>query len=543
MYISIYITTVCISHKKYIYLSRYKFLSNVSHEFSPSISWILKPLEKSVRQLENSHKHIDYKTLRDSINDAFRNARRLNQLTEQFIDYRNLKNGEASYNPMLSDLVPFVKMTVADFQPIAKDNGQTLRLGCPLDQYWTYFDPNILQKILNTLIVNALIRSDKDTQIKVVVQFQASIKNSDTGVILKVVDEGDALSKSNLEQIFDPFSTSFKASKNSSGLGISLIKAFVEQQNGSIEVNSPVFTVNERPTGTQFILHFPEMTPATQKNIEKIIQPVEETNYRNLVTTGVEVETEKPLVLVIDNNTSLGSKLSNELKSHYSVVVTDNAKNGLQLARNKVPDIIIADVEMPEMDSQLFCKELKRNTETSHIPVILQTTSPTPEKNASQYEVGNIDYVGKPISINILKSHIRNHIAARERFANFVSAQMKTSQEAITERTREAPFIEKARLILSANYQKSQFDAEAFADKIEMNYNVFHRKFKAIANLTPAEFIKQYRLEIAANLIKQGYSINEVIKNSGFTETSTFNRAFKKYYKLTPSEYSEKIKT
>ncbi len=527
-----------ISHKKNVYLSRYKFLSNVSNEFSPSISWILKPLETSVRQLENSHENIDYKTLRDSVNDAFRNTRRLNQLTEQFIDYRNLKNGEILYNPILSDLIPFVKMTVADFQAIAKSLGQTLRLGCPLDQYWTYFDPNILQKILSILITNALKQSDKDTQIKVVVQFQSSIKSSDSGVILKVMDEGEALDRSDLNQIFDPFSTS----KSDSGIGIALVKALVEQQKGSIEVESPIFEVNDKSIGSQFILHFPKMTPATPKNVEKIIQPEEQTKYRDLITTGVEVETEKPLVLVFDNDTNLGRQLSNELKSYYNVVVASNAKTALQLSRSRIPDIIIADVVMPEMDSQLFCNELKRTTETSHIPVILQTTTPAPEKQASQYEVGNIDYIGKPISINLLKSRIRNHLAARERFANFVSNQMKASQEAITERTREAPFIEKARLILSAHYQKPEFNTEEFADKIDMNYNVFYRKFSAIANLTPAEFIKQYRLEIAAGLIKQGYSIKETIKNSGFKETSTFNRAFKKYYKLTPSEYYARVK-
>ncbi|WP_181898387.1 helix-turn-helix domain-containing protein [Alteromonas aestuariivivens] len=530
--------------------ARMRFLTNISHEIRTPLTLIMGPLEKQVKlAAENSTTHKDL-TL------ALNNANRLYELVEQLLDYRRVRHGKHLIKPQRKDLVAFLKMLIAHFEHLAASRHQRIRLVCNLDQYYCFFDPDTFSKILDNLLINALKYSDEGTEVKVItylpVVTQSMSQLNPPRIVVE--DQGMGIPAENLEQIFDPFySGNKKLSTNLSsfGVGLALVKELVELHEGKISVISPTGKKNNKPIGTRFELVFSGLMPADSESKMDVFDLTAIQNPDHAETENGESDsTDETLVLLVDDQPELNDFIAAELAGYFNVITAFNGDEGYQLAVQHVPDVVISDVLMPGgIDGLELCSRLKDNPATSHIPVILQTSLASRENQQEGLAMGAIDYLTKPVSIPLLINKINNYLDHRRKLASVVSGGLAHPQpkKKVIEKLpqtkshlepSEQKFIDKFQYLVEEKYQDAYFTAESIANEIGMSRSAFYRKFKAIADQSPAEYIKNFRLQKAIVLLSEpDCVINHIAEKIGYTELSPFYRAFKKKYGCTPAEY------
>lgn len=522
---------------------RMRFLTNISHELRSPLALIIWPLEK-IRNLARTEEE------NDQVNIAYRNAKRLNQLVEQLLDYRKAEGGRLDLCPKNGDMVSYLKVIVADFENLALSRQQELKFFCDEMEYKTQFDDDVLRKIVDNLISNALKFSPSETRISVSLRFGAVEGFGDDRVRLVVEDEGQGIDKETLKNIFEPFYCAKNRSNRkmrSYGVGLALVKELVDLCGGNITAQSPLFEKNGIARGSRFTLELPSLPRAIEID-NAAVRPLETEGEdqgaggRLVPFRGDRNENDDTVILLVDDHAELREYVAAELVQDYRVIQASDGASGLEKAIDIVPDVILSDVVMPEMDGVAFCRSLRENPLTSHIPVILQTSLASEESEAAGLDAGAVDYVTKPVSIPVLKKRIENHLENRRRYAELVQNRILTREEGSThpKEDSESKFIELVRDVLSKNWDDFGFNAEVLASEMGMSRSSFYRKFNAVTDTSPAELIKNYRLDKAAELLSEGCLVSEVSDRIGYSETSPFYRAFKKRFGCSPSDYRKK---
>ncbi|KMT65478.1 hybrid sensor histidine kinase/response regulator transcription factor [Catenovulum maritimum] len=538
-----------IKHVAKLDRARLRFLTNISHELRTPLTLIIGPLEKISNSVNRNNK------VKQPIEMALRNARRLNELVDQLLDYRKLQTGAVILHPSTKDFNQFIKMVVADFANLAESREQSINLKCDNGSYLCKFDPDAMRKILDNLVLNALKYSANNTQVNISVNTQ----EPSSGIVVIIDDQGIGIAQDDLVQIFDPFysgNNKLESNLSSFGVGLALVKELVDLQNASITAESPYFVDREEISGTRFILKLPHLTKLK-------VQEKEQNNQTDIIPATSKIsdlnDQHEKLILLIDDNSELGDYYLSELEDDFKIILACSGEEGLKLAIEKIPDIIISDVMMPGgMDGISMCQKIKNHSATSHIPIILQTSLTSQSSEAMGLQAGAIDYINKPISTPLLKSKIKNHLEASKRVATYIEKQLIRSKYIPAElneqaennslltteklSSADAQFIQNFKDIVAEHYTDSQFNAEVLASKIGMSRSAFYRKFKALTNHSPAEYIKNYRLDCAVEmLLEQGCVINNIAEKIGYAELSPFYRAFKKRFLCTPAEYRTKL--
>ncbi|MFW5781394.1 MAG: ATP-binding protein, partial [Bacteroidota bacterium] len=523
--------------------SKLRFFTNVSHEFRTPLTLILAPLENL---LEDDSLPLSVK---DALKTIDRNARRLLMLINQLLAFRKIEAGKSSVHVTKGNAEQFLQEIYEAFCGLAQDRDITFNARIELLPKEVWFDGEKLEHIVYNLLSNAF----KYTHVGGEVGFFASVEkqNDIQQLIISISDSGPGIPEKDAEKIFDRFYRVEEGSESykGSGIGLALAKELAQAMHGNIQLKSApqqgttfvvslpcsrnAFSEDELELSTQEVALSDEMKEKVQV-IRDELTPGEPVNNED-----ENIEDNRSVVLVVEDNRELGNLIKQSFENTYDVLEAQNGREAYEIAKKNHVDLVISDIMMPEMDGISLCDRMKKNIYTSHIPVILLSARTLVKHQLEGLKTGADDYIGKPFSMRILREKARNLIESRKKLRVLFS-NGANNEEVVTEgiSTLDQQFINKAYQILEEHFSNPDFNVEGFADLMFVSRSLLYKKIKALAGLSPNDFITVFRLKKSIGyLTDRNLSIIEVAFKAGFNDPKYFSRVFKKFYHKTPSQF------
>jgi signal transduction histidine kinase/ligand-binding sensor domain-containing protein/DNA-binding response OmpR family regulator len=514
-----------------------KFITNISHEFKTPLSLIISPVEKML-------KSIDKPELQNQLLMVFRNARRLLNLVNQLLDFRRMEFQQIKLSPTLGDIVAFSRDITHSFSDLTEKKNIELHFKSEIENLKMIFDHDKIEKIIFNLLSNALKFTPEKGTITVslsqrIVNDVIKVNgNSDMSwVLIKVQDTGIGIPKEKQEKVFERFyqiENPRSQIKQGTGIGLSLVNEFVKLHNGKIELES------EEGRGSCFTVMLPAISESDMIEFSRQSAML---NGESPLPVQSEIKDHRiegnPSILIVEDNEDFLFYLKDYLKTNYNIIEAHNGSAGLKLARDFVPDLIVSDIMMPEMDGIEMCRAIKNDKRTSHIPVILLTARASDNLKVEGFETGAEDYITKPFSFEILESRIKNLIQQREKIKKSFQKRFELTPSEIQITSLDEKLIQKAVSIVEKNLSDPDFSVDILAREVGMSRVHLYKKLTSLTGKSPIEFIRVIRLRRAAQLLeKSQLTIAEVAYQVGFNNPKYFTKYFKDEHKVLPSEYA-----
>lgn len=532
--------------------SRLVFFTNISHELRTPLTLIADPVEML---LEDSG--IKGKS-RELLKMVQRNALALQQLVSNILDFRKIQNGKMELKLYRFDIVKTLAMWVGDFQLTAER--KQIRLHLDVDDlkgsHEMIADQEKISRIVFNLLSNALKYTPAGGEIFV------SLKDEGDNLRLDVKDTGKGISQDEADKIFERFFQA-KGAASGTGIGLALVKSFVELHHGEARVESElgkgsdfIVVIPREQEGDSQVIHNDvdivdnsvNASAPTGKNVvdESVLQYIDDGDRsRGKVQQLVSENTNRPTVLVIDDNTDIRQYERTLLQDEYVVLEAADGKEGLAVALKEVPDLVICDVMMPVMDGLELTEQLKTNTATSHIPVIMLTAKNLEEHRAEGYEHGADSYITKPFHSKVLLARIENLLRQRQLLKNLYQGSKEAEKE-ISEahlEDRDRQFLKQLQAIIQKNLSDSEFGVEDMGQQIGLSRVQLYRKVKAMTGSSVVDLLRKARLAKARRLLEtRSMSVSEVAYEVGFSAPSYFTKCFKEEYGMLPGDVGNVMK-
>lgn len=523
-----------------------RFFTNISHELRTPLTLITGPIEQILQ-----HGNLQ-ETDREQLILVERNTNRMLRLVNQILDFRKIQNKKMKLRIQQIDIIPFTRHLMESFHIMANEHSIDFKLETVLSSHRIWADVDKLEKILFNLLSNAFKYTPQGKEIKVCIQ------KTDTDTLLIIEDQGigiDEQKQQNLFVCFENFADKNLFNSASTGIGLSLVKELVEMHKGCIRVES------KKGEGSRFIIQLPngkEHFDAETEFIlsDSVVTHIDDATPSNQLLSQMadvsanEMDKDRETLLIVEDNTELRHFLHLLFGQYFNILEAENGRIGWEKSRDFVPDIIISDVMMPEMDGIEMMRLIRNERNTSHIPVILLTAKSNVESKIEGMEVGADDYITKPFSGNYLKARIFNLLEQRRKLQAFYCATLLPDNE--TQISTEEPinsstmsssdqqFMDNLMVFVNEHMDNGDLKIEDIAKGVNMSRSVFFKKLKALTGLSPNELLKNIRIKHAAKLIKENnYSMQQIAFMVGFNDAHYFSRCFKQVYGMTPSEYKE----
>ena len=526
--------------------SRLVFFTNISHELRTPLTLIADPVEMLLEDAGIKGKS------RELLKMVQRNALALQQLVSNILDFRKIQNGKMELKLYRFDIVKTLTTWVGDFQLTAER--KQIRLHLDVDDlkgsHEMIADQEKISRIVFNLLSNALKYTPAGGEIFV------SLKDEGANLRLDVRDTGKGISQDEADKIFERFFQA-KGAASGTGIGLALVKSFVELHHGEARVESElgkgsdfIVVIPREQEGDSQVIHNDvdivdnsvNASASTGKNIvdESVLQYIDDGDRsRGKVQQLVNENTNRPTVLVIDDNTDIRQYERTLLQDEYVVLEAADGKEGLAVALKEVPDLVICDVMMPVMDGLEFTKQLKTNTATSHIPVIMLTAKNLEEHRAEGYEHGADSYITKPFHSKVLLARIENLLRQRQLLKNLYQGSKEAEKE-ISEahlEDRDKQFLKQLQAIIQKNLSDSEFGVENMGQQIGLSRVQLYRKVKAMTGSSVVDLLRKARLAKARRLLEtRSMSVSEVAYEVGFSAPSYFTKCFKEEYGMLPGD-------
>ncbi len=526
--------------------SRLVFFTNISHELRTPLTLIADPVEML---LEDSG--IKGKS-RELLKMVQRNAVALQQLVSSILDFRKIQNGKMDLKLYRFDIVKALTIWVGDFQLTSERKQIKLHLDIAAfkGSHDVVADKEKIARIIFNLLSNALKYTPAGGDIFV------SLKDEGEKLRLDVRDTGKGIEKEEADKIFERFFQA-KGAASGTGIGLALVKSFVELHHGQVWVES------ELGKGSDFIVEIPREqvdkslvihmdddgvdnsvsnSNSDDKNVinESVLQYVDDGVRKcGKVQQLVSENTNKPTILVIDDNNDIRQYEHTLLQDDYIVMEAVDGKEGLEIAKKEVPDLVICDVMMPVMDGLEFTEQLKTNKATSHIPVIMLTAKNLEEHRAEGYEHGADSYITKPFHSKVLLARIENLLKQRKLLKRLFQDSKEAEQEIAESHLedRDKQFLKQLHSIIQKNLSDSEFGVENIGKQIGLSRVQLYRKVKAMTGSSVVDLLRKARLAKAKRLLEsRSMSVSEVAYDVGFSAPSYFTKCFKEEYGMLPGE-------
>lgn len=497
------------------------YFTNVSHELLTPLTIISCVADDLEENKDGSERQLEI--LRTNTN-------RLKRLLHQVLDFRKVESGKMRLNVSNSNISSFVlDVVVSSFQPLAHKKDITLTTQIA-EGVWGYLDIDKLDNILFNLLSNAIKHTPSHKKINV--GMEVVYKEGCRYLILKVADEGIGIAEKDIKQIFIKFyNNRSNLGYKSNGIGLSLTKELIALHHGSIEVRS------EEGKGSLFTVEMPiDKEAYNEQEIVNALPGVIEEEKE-----AMPDQNDKPCVLFIDDNRDLRELIFQIFSKRYQILVAGNALDGLDALKNNPVDIVVCDVVMPQMDGLEFCRLIKRDLQTNHIPVIMLTAKNAPDDQIECYQAGAESYIAKPFEMKILQARINNLLEARELRRQSFRSRMDINISHLDYQNPDETFMNDAIQCVERHIRESDFDIVLMASELHISRSTLSRKCKIIAGCTPLEFIRNIKLKYACSLLKnKATSISEVAYATGFSSPKYFTKCFKEEFGVSPSAYQEK---
>ncbi len=519
----------------YINQVKMDFFTNVSHELRTPLTLILAPLEELLKLPFTD------KVTKKKHELMFINAKRLYNLVDQLFEFRKTEMGTKQLKVSKTDIVSFTHEIYLSFKPLSEKNSIHYTFQSAEPQLLFYFDKDAMEKILFNLLSNAFKYTKTNQSIKI------ELINKNDSVEIKITDTGIGISEDDLSKVFDRFYQVNNREMNlGSGVGLAFTKRLVELHHGNISVESTpekgsTFTVSI-PTSDYIYNNDPHAEDSLYEL--SIISDNELVNedYAESEENAIIEKEQATKLLIVDDNEEILEYLKDYFSEMYEVSVATNGQIALDLLETTPFDMIISDVMMPELDGLHFCKRVKQNINTSHIPLILLTARTETSQQIKGLEMGADDYVTKPFSTPLLAAKITNLMRSRKRLKEHYSVGKELVPENIAFNPLDEEFLKQAISIVEDYLSDSEFTVDQFSKKIGMSRSNLYLKFKAITGESAIDFIKRIRFKKAVELMEsKRYTIAQITYMCGFNSPSYFSTAFKQHYGYMPSEYLAKL--
>lgn len=522
-----------------LYKMKLDFFTNISHEIRTPLTLISGPVEELLHGADkNSDLEKKLKTIKN-------NSDRLLKLVNELMDFRKAEKGSMKIYCEQQDIVPFCFDIYESFRGFAVEKKIDYKFVLNINTSLIYFDKNQMEKVIYNLLSNAFKFTNKNGRITISVEQKDN--DSDT-IEIKIKDNGLGIPDNRKKKIFKNFfQLDDRGSKNlGSGIGLALSKSIVELHHGVIKVQ----TEPDPNFNTIFVISLKKGKAHFKKSqiVENEITTTDLVNPISDVKTEIitqEVEpfdegncSSKKTLIIIDDNEEVLSFVNDILHDDYRILKFTNGREALDYMEKEIPDLIISDVMMPEMDGFELCKILKTSQNTNHIPVILLTAKSSTLNRIEGLSTGADSYISKPFSIEELKLKIINLLSAKEIMRQKYSEGFIKNTEVENIDTPESKFLKKLTQIIELNIDNSNFDVNDLVKEIGMSRTVLYKKVQTLTNQSVAGFIKNMRLKKAANLLMNStYPVSEITYMVGFNDRKHFSREFKKLYKYSPTVY------
>lgn len=544
--------------------SRLRFFTNVSHEFRTPLGLILGPVEELIDHSNTLDKNVKNKYYELIQQNAFRLLKLVNQILETY----KVADTTLEYSPDKSDLVLPIKEIASLFEPLAKQKNINFIFNSTHKKIVFSYDLDKIEKIVFNLLSNAFKNVKYEGKIEIKISIKESENEADKEnlpnktVELEISDNGRGIPENQLDKIFDRFYHNENDSTGKSdigiGIGLSYVKDLVKTHQGTISVESIPDVI------TTFKVRIPLKTGVDAKEkkhdmqtnsilsegihdaVAELQRSFRNTNIINIEgqddtdENNLDDDTIKLLIVEDDNDTRLFLKSS--FSSEYTILEAKNGKEGIQIARTENPVLVISDIMMPEMDGVQFCKILKSDFDTSHIPVVLLTAKTLIEDKIKGFEMGADDYIEKPFNSKILKSRVSNIIKSRNLLKQSFQMNIDLKSDKTISVSIDQQFIEKAIEKVETLKTNTELSAEILASELNVSRIQLYRKIKSLTGLTVNQFIKSIKIKYAARLLtKNDLTVSEIAYESGFSAPNHFSTYFKEQFGCSPSEYREKF--
>jgi signal transduction histidine kinase/DNA-binding response OmpR family regulator len=519
-----------------------RFFANLSHEFRTPLTLIKGPLEQLIsgRIKEN---------LKDYYKMLLRNTEKLQNLIDQLLELSQLEAETIPLNKQNLELVSLLRSFTYSFMPLAEQKFITLSFNSTVDRINVMIDRDKLEKIINNLLSNAFKFTQSGGKISVDLTIEKD--NANELAIVSISDSGIGIPDEYQSKIFDRFfqmDDDSKGNQTGSGIGLALVKELATLHNWDISVQSI------EGEGTVFTLKI---------TLEKTIDFEKE----NVVTLDSEIKiakeeyifdsidgeigedgnsdkqfTGEPVILFVEDSHDVRNYVYDLFKQDYKVLLAEKAEDGIELALKNTPSLILSDIMMPGMDGIEFCRRIKSDWQTSHIPVILLTAKATSNSKIEGLETGADDYVTKPFNFEELAARIKNLIEQRKHLREKFSKEINIKAESISSNVVDKEFVQKIIDIIEKNLGNEKFDSQMLSEELFVSRSQLNRKLHAVTGQGPGEFIRIYKLKRAAQMIVENrLSITQIAYEVGFGSPAQFTRSFKKYFNCLPSDFTGNV--
>jgi signal transduction histidine kinase/DNA-binding response OmpR family regulator/streptogramin lyase len=516
------------------------FFANISHEFRTPLTLILGQIESVLSsKLEIKEK--------GKLQVANRNARRLLTLINQLLDLSKLEAGSMELKAEQHNIISFLKSVFFSFESLAESKKIHLKFESKYSSIPVRYDTDKMEKIICNLISNALKFTPENGEIKLRVNIVSS------NVEIRLRDTGSGIPSESLPHIFNRFyqvDGSSTREHEGSGIGLALTKELVELHKGQISANS------KEGEGTEFIIHLPiddskienektyelsNNTDSQKNNLNEFDDSETELimDYQNqdsIIKDQSNVN--KEIILIVEDNTDVRVYIREQLEADYKVIEASNGEEGITNAQIEIPDLIITDVMMPKMDGYQFSKKIRTDEKTSHIPIIMLTAKAGLDDKIEGLETGIDDYLTKPFSAKELKVRVKNLIYQRQELRKKFSSALIIKPSEVSTVSIDQAFLGKVMQTIESNFENEQFSVDVLAEQLNMSVSQLNRKLNALIDQPPGHLIRTFRLQRAADHLKQNLgTVAEICYKVGFNDQAYFSRAFKKQFGVSPSEY------
>lgn len=536
-----------------------RFFTNISHELRTPLSLIIAPLEYILEK----GKAISSEKLQQQYHYMYKNSMYLMRLVNQLLDFRKLDQGSLNLRVGKADIISFIRETTEPFQFIASKKNINFSVGHADQTIYTFFDPDVLEKVLYNLLSNAFKFTPEEGKISVEVaekelQIPGKNKRKTTAqfIEIKVSDSGSGISKKKLKKVFERFykEGEKKENKDGAGIGLAHTKSLIELHHGTIEVKSG------KGEGAHFIVNLPKedrsylKSEIDQKQIDGfkatsdpleylVTDPISEVDISGIGMDFEEREEKLPLLLFVDDNSDIRRFIKEGFENDFRIIEAEDGEKAYEIAISSLPDIIVSDVMMPNMSGIELCEILKTNSLTSHIPIVLLTAKSTADDQLLGLQTGADAYISKPFKIDILRTQLLNIYLQRERLKQRFRQEVILQPEEITVTSADEEFLKRAMTIVEEHMSDSDFNVEALVKDMFISRSKLYLKLKALTGQSSSEFIRTIRLKRAIQLLEgSDYTIKEIMFMTGFNTASYFSKCFKTQFGVVPSEYLKQKK-
>ncbi|TXF86672.1 response regulator [Neolewinella aurantiaca] len=518
---------------KKINAEKLRFFSNISHEIKTPVSLIYGPVQLLLRRFAQD------KPTSESLQLIERQARKISRLVDQVQDFQKADANLLELYPQVFVLEDFLTEIIQDLRFLAKSEGKTIEVRVPEHKIYVDADKDKLEKIIDNLLSNALKHTVAGDEIEVVVTHDGFNLN------LAIADTGTGIPAASLPYVFDRFYQVDNQKYNAttgSGIGLAFTKRLVELHGGKVTIQSEV------DQGTRVVVELPVVRPAASAEFEdgRIRQPGRG-NASALVRTdpaaGDNIELAEEYrgkrIFLAEDNLEMREFVRDFLSKYFKVTSFTTGRECLTAMEEEWPDLVVSDVQMPDMNGLELCSAIKGDLKTSHIPVVLLTAFNEDDDRIKGVKYGADSYIGKPFGLQLLVSTIENLLKNRVQLLERFKVDFPLTLE--KESAQDHEFLEGLYELMVINLDNTSPDLDSFARKLLLNRTHFYQKVKQMTGLTPYELLKSFRLKRAAELlVHDGLTVNEVYVATGFKSRSNFSKAFKRKYGTPPSQYAAK---